>query len=445
MATCHLLKLPFEILIMVFENCDDLIQVASLASTCKLTNSVWKSSESSIIRSVGFRCIPAFDEALVAARATEIVKAAILSRRLPPKDINVADLSPAVRPPTAADMAAGMDMQYLANFVERYYLRGLALNRIYHWDVRGPDVPRPDEWALSCRVYFHRAVYRVLLAGPVLAGSYLEPFAYEGVLYPQMRTAPDGSEPMFPPDMPTQMRADDWHNDEREDDVVEYLSSPHRELDLGGFCGGSPEQEIAMLREVILMLVAYEILSAAITNLEGNERHGRVGEYIRYYGDGREATAIIEPDEARTVFAVIMGVYQLETLHVSHTDRWPTERLIATPARYPAEDSLRLRREADVFETLQFIHVLSGRINHIDGSATPPPQFQLFTFILDRFFGMQFEEGYFRRDEGYTDFFGIVFNGSLFTNALTVPNHANPCKILDNRSQSPIYTFDQVW
>ncbi|KAB5584775.1 hypothetical protein GE09DRAFT_1232854, partial [Coniochaeta sp. 2T2.1] len=213
MAICHL-KLPFEILIMVFENCDDFIQVTSLASTCKLTNSVWKSSESSIIRSVAFSWIPAFDEALVAARATEITKVAILGHRLPPKDINVADLSPTVRPPKAADMAAVLDMQYLANFVERYYLRGLARNRILHGELRDPDELRPDEWALSCRVYFHRAVYRVLLAGPVLAGSYLEPFAYEGVLYPEMGTAPGGSEPMFPPDMPTRMR---------EDDVFEYL------------------------------------------------------------------------------------------------------------------------------------------------------------------------------------------------------------------------------
>ncbi|KAB5584776.1 hypothetical protein GE09DRAFT_4002 [Coniochaeta sp. 2T2.1] len=222
-------------------------------------------------------------------------------------------------------------------------------------------------------------------------------------------------------------------------------SSPHRELDLGGFCGGSPEQGIAILREVMRMLVAYEILSAAITNLEGNARHGRVGDFIYLYGDCTEATTNIEPDRARTVFAVILGVYQLETLHVSHTDRFPTERLIATPARYPAEDSPRLLREADVFATLQLIHVLSGRINHVNGSATPPLQFQLFTYILDRFFGMQFEEGYFWREDGYTDFFGIVFNDSPFTNALTVPNHANPCEILDNRSQSPVYTFDHVW
>ena len=94
-------------------------------------------------------------------------------------------------------MAGIVDLQRLVRCTERFYRSGGALS----WQCRGeesfgpPDfLPDPDEWERTCRACFHRAVYRVLLSGSILAGWHMEPFASEGV--------PN----QLPPDFPASLR-----------------------------------------------------------------------------------------------------------------------------------------------------------------------------------------------------------------------------------------------
>lgn len=55
-----------EILTLILASCESFAEVIAFASTCKEVYSVWKENAPPILDRLGPRCIPAFDEALVA-------------------------------------------------------------------------------------------------------------------------------------------------------------------------------------------------------------------------------------------------------------------------------------------------------------------------------------------------------------------------------------------
>jgi hypothetical protein len=69
-----------------------------------------------------------------------------------------------------SEMAGIVSLHRLVESIERFYLCGEGITWTYRED-RGPldFLPDPDEWVRGCRAYFHRAVYRVLLSGSILA------------------------------------------------------------------------------------------------------------------------------------------------------------------------------------------------------------------------------------------------------------------------------------
>ncbi|KAK6348685.1 hypothetical protein TWF718_006472 [Orbilia javanica] len=66
-----LLTLPTEVLIRVIRSCSSFKQALSLVSACKHLRLVWETCSTSIVSYIGRAAIPAFDDALMAVRATE--------------------------------------------------------------------------------------------------------------------------------------------------------------------------------------------------------------------------------------------------------------------------------------------------------------------------------------------------------------------------------------
>ncbi|KAF3941582.1 hypothetical protein ABW19_dt0206797 [Dactylella cylindrospora] len=67
-----ILGAPVEVLSRIFEFCDLFSQAIALASTCKALYSVWVENEAYILHKLAGNTIVAYDDALVAVRATEI-------------------------------------------------------------------------------------------------------------------------------------------------------------------------------------------------------------------------------------------------------------------------------------------------------------------------------------------------------------------------------------
>ncbi|KAK6502042.1 hypothetical protein TWF481_009858 [Arthrobotrys musiformis] len=67
----RLLTIPTEVQIEIFQSCGTFKQALSLAVTCKHLHRVWETYSTSIVSPIGRSSIPAFDDALMAVRATE--------------------------------------------------------------------------------------------------------------------------------------------------------------------------------------------------------------------------------------------------------------------------------------------------------------------------------------------------------------------------------------
>ncbi|KAH8895966.1 hypothetical protein GQ53DRAFT_854268 [Thozetella sp. PMI_491] len=119
-----ILSCPPEVTINILISCPGFSDVVSLIGTCRQLHSVWLSNSQTIIWALAQTCIPAFDHALMAARAINVVKPAFELGELVPQVGPIQDLSGHCHKPTR----------------------------------------------------FRRGVYRLLLAGAVLSRAYNEPF-----------------------------------------------------------------------------------------------------------------------------------------------------------------------------------------------------------------------------------------------------------------------------
>lgn len=61
-----LVRLPAELLIVVFENCENFEELINLVETCKYVHGVWEKNQVSIISRFGKKHILAFNDALMA-------------------------------------------------------------------------------------------------------------------------------------------------------------------------------------------------------------------------------------------------------------------------------------------------------------------------------------------------------------------------------------------
>ncbi|KAN0102797.1 hypothetical protein V8E51_011110 [Hyaloscypha variabilis] len=188
--------LPVESIIRIFENCDGFPQVVALASVCKQTHAAWVTNPGRIIWSVATSQIPSFDDALMAVRATAIVLKAYQAGTLPPAVVAVNSLSGNSKLPDLAELKEVLNVQYLVRCIEYmyFYSRELHLGECsdnlfqnmkyghYPPEQRrfpqclNEDIPGTKNATIdSFRDGFYRAMYRLLLAGAVLARAYMAP------------------------------------------------------------------------------------------------------------------------------------------------------------------------------------------------------------------------------------------------------------------------------
>ncbi|KAL3443017.1 hypothetical protein BJX65DRAFT_298636 [Aspergillus insuetus] len=114
-----------------------------------------------IIWSVGINSIVAFEDALVAVRATAIVQESFQGLKLPPHPFPLFDIDGRVRKPSLEELKSVFELEPIIEYTEASLLRDAdyILKEYPIWRER-----------------LHRALYRLFLAGAALAGAYHEPF-----------------------------------------------------------------------------------------------------------------------------------------------------------------------------------------------------------------------------------------------------------------------------
>ncbi|KAL3482158.1 hypothetical protein BJX99DRAFT_252871 [Aspergillus californicus] len=169
-------SLPGEIIALVLQNCDSLSQLRNLLLTSKTIHSAWTCNQRAILWKVGQVAIPGFTDALIAVRATKIAKECFLAGELPPSPFPISDLSGGVNKPCLNDLQDVQNLAQLAQFIER---------KTRCEDGKTPGF-MPDKWYFDSlswdhstwtvwRESYHRAIYRYLTAGAILARAYWEP------------------------------------------------------------------------------------------------------------------------------------------------------------------------------------------------------------------------------------------------------------------------------
>ncbi|KAM7198447.1 hypothetical protein V8F20_006208 [Naviculisporaceae sp. PSN 640] len=414
-----------ELLCQIFESCDTFEQVSNLASASRGLYAVWNTHQSAILTAVLERCVPGFDEALVAARVTAFVTNLLKEGTLPPKsgNIDIASFSAKACRVRTSDIAPVLQLHDLAEIMERQSQP--FLNKYYGYP---PDYPASPEQKQHMRLSFHRAVYRVLLAGPVLVGWYLEPFSADNtttfnIPYALSRINIDRTRAVpYYVDNPYQgleryLAYDQVANvtlDPRLDDIFGSLSSwlissikNHLALSdiqwaqemtgflessqfhatgvgLLGAAGTNKHEVAAILREVMNMMLAFDALRywkrKDVTVLESWSEIRRI-----YTGPAKFDKANI----------IVMGDYRPLEYVICRTQGYQTNVVAIFPIACGQD-----RGEGVTLHSLQsFISAIglirgmqfmdSGRINRINGDFGPLPEFQFFAFILNRYFNLQ--------------------------------------------------------
>ncbi|KAK3688685.1 hypothetical protein B0T22DRAFT_512366 [Podospora appendiculata] len=165
---------PVELIRYIYTDCGlgnpDILNLA--ASCCRLRE-VYLGDRTNII----WRCwelnLPGAHEALIAVRATALVKKAEARRELPPKNMDLASLSSTARRPRWSELHRVYALHRLGRAVQAAILhdirsRATTPGEIY---MHGKCPERIPEWGARVR----KALYRLLIAGAALAGAYHEP------------------------------------------------------------------------------------------------------------------------------------------------------------------------------------------------------------------------------------------------------------------------------
>ncbi|KAF7166690.1 hypothetical protein CNMCM5623_000234 [Aspergillus felis] len=135
--------------------------------------SSWKSYTGTILWHIGQTEILGFTDALIAVRATEIVKQAALRRDLPPTPLPLGKLGGDIRRPTLDEMKVLFDFRHLVECLERLFKEN---SHPYWYDgiARLEPEDRMQAW-MVWKERLHVALYRGFLSGAALYRAYQEP------------------------------------------------------------------------------------------------------------------------------------------------------------------------------------------------------------------------------------------------------------------------------
>ena len=408
-------KLSPELLTLIFHHCSTITDALSLAKANKLFHGVWTSNTPAIIWAVGQRSIRAFDDALMAVRATHLVIQAYKNEREP--TIEIQQLSGENVKPTCEEFKKVLDMQHLVRCVEYMYLKSeidatnlfggpLKLSEFRHSQVE--DLTPSELVAWKDR--FYMANYRLLLAGAMLAPAYTAPFFEaldigEDYLWRFVASydIDDDADvdylrkfPVYNFDVEDFTTVGKWRNEEykkvfgpfaewlvedgkkrgSKSDTVRVQSRKRNQgAERGNGVAGAVEQ-------LMCLLVAYEHLNSKFVR--------SIFENSLAYDNMKEGT--------RKVDVVLFGIFCPEQISMPGKVR-ESKRVFLRPDPHP---ELVGSKAAKVFDTIPIGHVLQQMQRHSrsrfvpdDENPPPPPIFELWFFALREYLALGFEEGAF--------------------------------------------------
>ncbi|KAL2072839.1 hypothetical protein VTL71DRAFT_12182 [Oculimacula yallundae] len=436
-----LLTIPIELLALIFEACDDFSQVVALASVSKDTHAAWATNSAGIIWSVGRSQIRSFEDALMAVRATAIVSRAYLAGESPPP-VTVQSLSGSSKLPNLAELKEVFNMQYLVRCIEWMYFNSeqdhannstmdslfpdMVYGRFPAADRRLPGYQNevnPEVTSAtmeSFRDSFYRAMYRILLAGALLARVYMAPMfqakddgkeaflarvGEPGASYyrkHQDKIDSSGGEyhptpedfaylqtfPVYNYDVTDWSEAGVWKYQEYESAFGSFASwivenGREKQRNDPRFLGDSEPEwaedpaDVGAVRELMLLLVAFDHFNCKFCN-------------DTWYEQMSQATGT-KPRGGRTVTIVRFGHFQLEQASMPTDFSELKEGYIFTDYHPALEGS----RGEDIPIQFDFWNLVNWHIKsryvarwHAPGS---PPMLELWHFALRRYLGLGFK------------------------------------------------------
>ncbi|KAK6527445.1 hypothetical protein TWF694_004434 [Orbilia ellipsospora] len=218
-ANSLFLLLPTEIHLTVLGHCESFTHALALATTCTQLWSTWNTHRKAVLYLIGRNSIVAFDDALVAVRATDIAERQYQALALrasgvelskdeqPPDNINVRKLEPQFSPPSIEEIARVFDLKHLVDYMlyvghETKSLHigclqstsSLSLPRTCDVSPLGDqDSQEPSPQVLDFKVC--SSMYRFFMVSAVLSKTYWEPLFADDPRASRVRNALTGSLP----------------------------------------------------------------------------------------------------------------------------------------------------------------------------------------------------------------------------------------------------------
>ena len=410
------------------------------------------------------------------------MRQAYLSEVQPPHPFPFNELGSKFKSPTVEELKDVLDFRHLVRCSEYMFLHGTKYGHFSDMGAGWINESFDESEMLQFRDRFHRAVYRVFLAGAVLYRAFNEPFDlarrkqgneaflnfstgefeidednFPKIRYPisaedieYLRTfavynfdAEDDSDVgrwrdetynlLFGPLSKYLVDDGEARGLQKDREVQEsgtvYEEDEYAESDFGPGVQGSIE-------EIMLLIGAYEQLIPQITNADGARSQGRQQRPSEEFGGER----------TRTITVIIFGIFALEEICMpTVVEESGNSILIARP--YHSQPQKENTQDRNSFETsgkalythvdiphvIQRLFCASRRPNRQDGYPIPPPDYQLFVFAARKYLGLRFESSFFeeRADSGYVE---QIQWGYVFQEAYLPFQEYDPPPVLTYRS-----------
>ncbi|KAK4233428.1 hypothetical protein C8A03DRAFT_38868 [Achaetomium macrosporum] len=429
-----------ELILRILQCCDSTRDLLALVSTCRRVCGVWRGNVAAAQWPVWLRQIPHFQDAVMAARMTQLVIDAERRGELPPTRISPRQLQQQRQQPTLSELRAALDLTYPSD---------RPAGRL-GYGVPAEDPARMPEW--TARVSL--AVFRLLIVGAGLAGAYKESLL-------KALEHPDPEIKALPRRVPRDYSQDNGRNSLGQKELAFLLRFAVCDLDATLEAHDAVFGPIAdWLLDSILS--DKESRQAMADRFEQGCYYGRAGfcfsqaeeghcpvdlladgrgshsddhlvvwelmkmlwlvEQVRPYGldhgvlDRRaprppSAQPDVGADEnnrgpLESAVAVFFGMFRAEeTLLLTTPTGGPWRRLITHPAvpETKEEDHRdgKLPRSMSVAVFFDYIFNHSGRPNHIEETGEPvaPLELECFEYFLQRHLGLCLDSQAFREDE----------------------------------------------
>lgn len=346
------------------------------------------------------------------------------------------------------ELQAVLDLRHLVRYFEH---TALLPTRVEDSWGRGAEhlLDESPQLLPSWREGFYRAAYRSFVAGSVLAKFYLDPIL-------TARTDKETFLEVVTFELASETDQDDDRITEfpMQRDELEILSespiynfTPHPDWEscfgpFGDWLVGEirqrlnvpksddsqpVEREGEVLKEVLQLLVFYGQLSDMKGSLLGSDiepvwsRHRLASngnctcQKEREESPDRDYEAEEEKLRAaktRTVPVVFLGDYVPQVVELSaDTSEFGEESCVFS---LPPRDT-ELTMLPELMDLCRLMHCMSERPNHVNGHPAPHPPLHLFSFLLRKYFGYQFDELAFEVDADHPVYENFIRRGKIFS------------------------------